>query len=288
MSADLLALLVRKALRIDQELACDARVMARHADAKRAYAEAMLKTQLALRPVPLDCAWPPVGANPLKERITMLSRPLPGARYTALGAALCALATITGAGAVWIAQPPRVAYAAEQSSSPAARARDRQLVATLQDEDLDEARRLIEVGADVNTFVDGDGTPLVIAAGSGELALVELLIAHGANVNQAAPGDGNPLIAASANGHLEIVQLLIERGADVNGIVEGDETPLINAARDNRLSVARYLISRGANVNLTVDASILAGRERRSPMIMARRNGHNAMIDLLQANGARD
>lgn len=278
--------IARKALRIDQELACDARVMARHVDAKRIYAEAMLKTQLAAQPVPLGCQWPPIGAKPLKERITMLSRPLPSTARASFGAMLCAFAVIALAGAVWIAQPPRVAYAADQNSTSANRALGRQLVAALQDGEADAARELISAGADVNTFVAGDGTPLVIAARRGDRAMVEHLLERGANVNQPAPGDGNPLIMAAAHGHLDIVTLLVERGADVNAIVLADETPLINAAGRNQLDVARYLIERGADVNLAVRAPMVDGNELRSPMIMARRGGHDEMVRLLQANGA--
>lgn len=275
----------RKALRIDQELACDARVIARHVDAKRTYAEAMLKTQLAAQPVPLGCQWPPIGAKPLKERITMLSRPLPGTLRSTLGATLCAAATIALAGAVWIAQPPRVAYA-EQNNSVFSRALGRQLVAAMQDGQMDEAHELIGAGADVNTFVRGDGTPLVIASRFGDRAMVEYLLERGAEVNQPAPGDGNALIMASAYGHMDVVTLLVARGADVNGLVPADETPLINAARENRLDVARYLIEHGADVNLAVRAPIVDGNELRSPMIMARRGGHEEMVRLLQASGA--
>jgi beta-lactamase regulating signal transducer with metallopeptidase domain len=278
----------RKALRIDQELACDARVMARHADAKRVYAEAMLKAQLAAQPVPLGCAWPPIGAGPLKERIAMLSQPRPGALRVAFGAVLCALATVGLATAAWFAQPPRSAYAAEQNVSLVSHALGRQLVAALQEGHTEQARELIAAGADVNAFVPGDGTPLVIAARSGSREMVEFLIARGADVNQAARGDGNPLIMASARGHLDIVTLLVERGADVNGLVYGDETPLINAARDNRLQVARYLIAHGADVNFAVDAPTIRGIERRSPLIMARRGRHAEMIALLRENGASD
>lgn len=45
--------LLHRFLRIDQELACDAQVIARHPKVRRSYAEAMLKTQLATRPCPL-------------------------------------------------------------------------------------------------------------------------------------------------------------------------------------------------------------------------------------------
>ncbi|MGD2132393.1 MAG: M56 family metallopeptidase, partial [Maricaulaceae bacterium] len=65
------------AMRLDQELACDAAVIARHPEARRRYAEALLKTQLAVRPLPIGCTWPAGTRHPLTERIAMLKRSLP-------------------------------------------------------------------------------------------------------------------------------------------------------------------------------------------------------------------
>jgi beta-lactamase regulating signal transducer with metallopeptidase domain len=92
-------------MRIDQELACDARVMDRFPTARRTYAELLLKTQLATQPLPLGCHWPPGAEHPLKARIVMLSSPLPRAAMRRVGLALaCGLAL--GAGAMaWAAQP---------------------------------------------------------------------------------------------------------------------------------------------------------------------------------------
>lgn len=280
--------MARAALRVDQELACDARVMAARAHEKRAYAEAMLKTQLAAHAVPLGCQWPPLGAQPLKQRIAMLAQPSPNAARRASGAALCAL-TVLGAGALaWAVQPPQVAHATTERAAPARgnRALDRALIESLSEGDMVGARELVEQGADVNAFVRGDGTPLVIAARFGDTAFTQFLIERGADVNQAAPGDGNPLIMAAMHGHLAVAALLVDNGADVNGIVHGDETPLINAARSNRLEVAQYLIARGANVNLSVIAPVIDGSERRSPLSEARRRSHADMVALLLSHGA--
>ena len=62
-------------LRLDQEMACDAAVIERHPDARRLYAGAMLKTQLAPLQSPLGCYWPAKGRNPLKERFAMRRGP---------------------------------------------------------------------------------------------------------------------------------------------------------------------------------------------------------------------
>lgn len=96
--------------RHDQELACDRRVVAGYPNARRAYGEAMLKTQLAAQPLPLGCHWGQ--GHPLKERIEMLK--LPGFSRTRQFAGvigICIALAATGMGA-WAVQPAAPASAA--------------------------------------------------------------------------------------------------------------------------------------------------------------------------------
>ena len=99
-------------LRIDQELACDARVVAAYPKARRAYAEAMLKTQLAARPLPLGCHW---SSHSLAHRVRLISRPAPGRARRLVGVACTVLLGAGGASAVWAARPPEVVMATEQT-----------------------------------------------------------------------------------------------------------------------------------------------------------------------------
>lgn len=183
----------------------------------------------------------------------------------------------------------RAAAMQARAAGPNARAAalGRQLIEEIGKGHGDEARALIDAGADVNVIIEGDGTPLIAAARKGDTELVRRLIEAGADVNGAAHGDGNPLIAAADRGEMAIIELLVRAGADVNAYVPSDETPLINAARENRLEAARYLIAQGADVNLAVDAPTLDGVERRSPLRMARRGHHKEMERLLLSRGAR-
>lgn len=64
--------LAARRIRRDQELACDAAVIARHPRSAKAYAEAMLSTQLAVLGLPAGCHWQ--SSHPLKERLIMLTR----------------------------------------------------------------------------------------------------------------------------------------------------------------------------------------------------------------------
>jgi beta-lactamase regulating signal transducer with metallopeptidase domain len=92
-------------LRIDQELACDAAVIAQFPEARRRYAELLLKTQLIAEPLPLGCNWPAAAEHPLKERITMLKSPPPARTSRVLGIAAVAGLSLAGACAAWSAQP---------------------------------------------------------------------------------------------------------------------------------------------------------------------------------------
>lgn len=99
-------------LRIDQELACDARVIARFPEARRCYADAMLKAQLVgetrqeLR-LPAGCYWP--SSHPLKERISMLKLPVQSPRRRALSSAVVVVLALSAGYASWAAQPGHTA-----------------------------------------------------------------------------------------------------------------------------------------------------------------------------------
>src|SRR5258708_15455297 len=70
--------LAAREARLDQELACDAAVLAHRAGQKRRYAETLLKTQLGAIAAPLGCHWLAGAApHPLEQRIKALRRPAP-------------------------------------------------------------------------------------------------------------------------------------------------------------------------------------------------------------------
>lgn len=95
-------------VRLDQELACDAAVLAQHPNSRSAYAGAIFKAALIESSAPLACHWQ--SRHPLKERILELTRTPPArARRLAARALLSVLAL--GAG--------YTAWATSDSVSPA-------------------------------------------------------------------------------------------------------------------------------------------------------------------------
>jgi len=127
-------------------------------------------------------------------------------------------------------------------------------------------REMINSGFDVNSFIEGEGTLLIMAVKNGDATLVNSLIKLGANVNLAAINDGNPIIAAAMNNHLGLAKRLLNEGADINAIVEQDETALINASRFGYFDMVKFLVENGADINLGVNVKTINGYVYRSPL----------------------
>lgn len=85
--------------RQDQELACDAVVMARHPRQRRAYAEALLKSHTGAFPprAGINCHWQ--NPHPTKERVMSLQQTPPGTLRRLAGRCLLALLALGAAGA---------------------------------------------------------------------------------------------------------------------------------------------------------------------------------------------
>lgn len=168
---------------------------------------------------------------------------------------------------------------------------DRALVEAADEGDLADVRSLLDSGANVNASVDGDGSPLIVAARNGDMGLVRFLLDRGAEPNMGVSGDGNPLIMAAREGHTSIVQLLLDKGARVDEVVDGDENALIQASGAGHLDVVKLLVAHGAGVNARVWAAggwRGTGGEWRTPLSMARRGNHRAVVEFLVANGASE
>ena len=151
--------------RFDQEIACDAAVMSRFPQARRCYADAMLKAQRVGESrqelqLPAGCHWPQ--SHPLKERIAMLKFPaITGARRALASAAIVALVSSVGY-ASWAAQPG----SAPATQTLPAKTSDQASAATMVETDfvlsIDGVRisatnrQIDSAGGGWTTTVDGD------------------------------------------------------------------------------------------------------------------------------------
>jgi beta-lactamase regulating signal transducer with metallopeptidase domain len=103
--------------RFDQELACDASVLALPGATPRRYADALLKTQLAAdlarKRATMGCHWH--SFHPLAERIHMLKHPLPGALRRRTGFVLMLALVASGCYAVRTAQSQAATAASDRT-----------------------------------------------------------------------------------------------------------------------------------------------------------------------------
>jgi len=171
------------------------------------------------------------------------------------------------------------------------------------------ARRLVELGADVNKGTWWGHLPLHEAARVGNVVIVAFLLKHGAKIDAADTsgttalgyaaesdrpevamllvrqgadirkhGSGErPLVYFARNGNLEMVKVLVEHGADLNS--GHSDTPLGAAAAHGNIPVAQYLLAKGANIN---------GRGAVTPLKAALIFHQDAMAEFLHAQGAKE
>ena len=113
---------------------------------------------------------------------------------------------------------------------------------------VDDAARLIELGADVNQSIQPHASLLSIAVSSRNVDMIQLLLAQGADVNAQGPA-GPALMSATAAGTEELVQLLLSAGAKADLTDDRGETPLAVAASQNNAKIVRRLLEAGADPN---------------------------------------
>lgn len=153
-----------------------------------------------------------------------------------------------------------------------------------------------------------NATPLILAAGSGNVEALRLLMAHGAKADVRTrlgdtaistargktagtmvrmlaaagtpletnnPRRPSPLISAVSNGYDEKVEALLECGARVNAVNGAGETALMMAARRNSTAMVQRLLDAGADIHLR-------SRNNWDALIYARSSGGYDTVQLLR------
>lgn len=125
------------------------------------------------------------------------------------------------------------------------------LLWTVQANDLQIARVLLDAGASANAANRYGISPLWLAATNRSAAMVELLLGHGAAAGAAMPHGETALMAAARSGDSASIRLLSTAGADPNAAETTlGETALIWAAAENHPEAIRTLVDSGADPDL--------------------------------------
>jgi ankyrin repeat protein len=163
---------------------------------------------------------------------------------------------------------------------------------------------LIRAGAKVDAADEGGATPLGLAALNASPAMVERLLKAGANPNA---GRESPVLSAARSGNVEVMQLLLAHGGDANAKEPGrGQTALMWAVAEKHADVARVLLEHGADVKAKTVPVRTAGPGRGTfgglggggmggvsngangftPLLFAVRTGDLVSVRLLAGSGA--
>ena len=109
---------------------------------------------------------------------------------------------------------------------------------------------------------------------------VKVALASGINVN-GADGQIVPLLSAAGTGCVAVAQLLLERGADVNARDHDGWTPLIKAAQAGHTEMVQLLMDHGADMTI-------ADSDGQTAWMLAAVGGHNDIAEIFKkARAAR-
>ena len=163
---------------------------------------------------------------------------------------------------------------------------DRQLIAAAYANDVEEAARLIEAGADVNAKDESVQSAYLIATSEvgDDLRLLELTLAKGADVRSLDSYDGTGLIRAADRGYAAIVARLLQTDIDLDHVNRLGWTALLEAiilgtGDAEHVAVVRQLVQAGADVNLADGQGV-------TPLAHAEDAGYDDMAAILREAGA--
>ncbi|XP_067651335.1 ankyrin-1-like [Haliotis asinina] len=147
---------------------------------------------------------------------------------------------------------------------------------------LDVFNFLLQEQANIS-LVDCDGmTCLHYACKSGSKDITEVILEVSPGMTNAADWVGNTAAGISAeSGYDGILKLLISRGADVTLSNRNGWNSLLLASRHGHVSTVKYLLSLGV-----FDINTRGGLYKETPVMVAAKNGHFDVYDLLVRKGA--
>jgi ankyrin repeat protein len=124
-------------------------------------------------------------------------------------------------------------------------------------DDVESAKLLLARGASVDAVTrNGNLTPLMVAAGNGNAAVIAPLLDSRANTQLRSSDGATVLMMAAASGSADVVGKLLDHGAEIDARDSSrGQTPLMFAAAANRAPVVKLLASRGAGLKLTSTTS---------------------------------
>jgi ankyrin repeat protein/beta-lactamase regulating signal transducer with metallopeptidase domain len=231
-------------IREERERCCDEATIARMNALPEDYGSAIVETLAvqceSIRPVPSLAVAGPV--KNIEGRIRTMLRPgkefKKGPSFATVLVVLCIGLLIVPTALVLTARA-----GTETTTEPKARP-DESLHRAAAAGDIEQLKKLIAQGGDLNALDRLLNTPLCSAVDSGSMEAVQVLVEAGADVNA---GSWSPLFTAVDKDNVAIAEYLIAHGADKHG---DDYWPvLMEALYESSTGMVRLLITKGADTN---------------------------------------
>ena len=154
------------------------------------------------------------------------------------------------------------------------------LTESLEFEEINIAKKLIECGVNVNIHDYKRDTALLLATRKDYKDVVELLLKHGANPNLKDDNGNTAIIEACMRSYTEIVKLLLSYKANPNVINEEEDTPISFAACRGNEEIVELLLENDADPDIRCDQYAY------TPLMEACLCKRNEIVELLLEHGA--
>ncbi|XP_071111401.1 ankyrin repeat domain-containing protein 2-like isoform X2 [Haliotis cracherodii] len=119
------------------------------------------------------------------------------------------------------------------------------------------------------------------ASEDGNLEEVKRILSRGVDVNCRSWGSRTPVMRAAWNGHRDVVELLVGEGADVSLVDEDGDNTLHLACRGGDMETVKFVLSLHV---VDIDARNIYGQ---TAAYLARLTGQTRVADLLVSRGAQ-
>jgi len=110
-------------------------------------------------------------------------------------------------------------------------------------------KKLVEIGVNVNTIMEGGYTSLMWSSRLGNIDIVKYLIIKGVNINKKNKYGYTALMWAVDKNHHDIVNILINAGADINICNVYEENSFSKALKCGHFNIAQSLLESKADIN---------------------------------------
>ncbi|XP_046748663.1 ankyrin repeat and sterile alpha motif domain-containing protein 1B-like isoform X3 [Diprion similis] len=152
----------------------------------------------------------------------------------------------------------------------------------------DVVKILLQYEASTNVVDTKGSSPLHLAAWAGDAEIVRLILCQGPsvpNVNLATKDNETALHCAAQYGHTEVVTQLLQHGCDPSIRNSRGESALDLAAQYGRLETVELLVRTHPELIEPLRSSSSSLIFPHTPLHLASRNGHRAVVEVLLASG---